>query len=113
MRRMHWAAAGVVGALLGLAGCQGPYRPMAYRNGDMPPMDYGMPATEGPMLGNGNSFPVPPGTVVMPGSEAPGMPPSNPPIMPPASGTAAPPLNTPGPVGPMPRLTPTSAGQTK
>jgi hypothetical protein len=86
---------------------------MAYRNGDMPPMDYGMPVTEGPMLGNGNVFPAPPGTIVMPGSEVPGMPPSNPPIMPPASGTPAPPLNAQPPIGPPPRLTPTSGNPTK
>jgi hypothetical protein len=113
MRRLRWAAAGLLLGLWGLAGCQGPYRPMSYRNGDMSGMDYGMPVTEGPMLGNGDSYPVPPGTMVMPGSGAPSMPSPNPPIMPPASGTPAPPLNTPAPVGPMPRLTPTGTGQSR
>ena len=107
MRRINWAAAGVLAGWMGVAGCHGPYRPTGYRNGDMPPMDYGVPVTEGPMLGNGATFPAPPGTMVMPGSVVmPGTPPSNPPIMPPAAGTPAPPLNTP-PTGPMPRLTPT------
>ena len=114
MRRMNWVAASVMGGCMGLAGCHGPYRPMAYRNGDMPPMDYGVPVTEGPMLGNGGSFPVPPGATVMPGTVVtPGTPQFNPPVMPPASPTPAPPLNTPSTTGPMPRQSPTNENPPK
>src|SRR5205823_10165232 len=35
MRRINWAAAGALAGWMGVAGCHGPYRPMAYRNGDM------------------------------------------------------------------------------
>jgi hypothetical protein len=81
---------------------------MMYRSSEPIGMDYGVPVTEGPILGNGGAFPVHPGTIVTPGPVvAPGTPPSiQPPYMPPASGTQAPPLNAPPPTGPMPRLAP-------
>lgn len=126
MRRDLRAAAVV--ALIGLHGCggPGPFRPMAYRNGDMPPMDYGVPGTEGPILGNGGTFPATPGTIVSPGTVVnPGMPyappagvpynpPYSPPVMPPATNIpSAPPLNTPPSIGPMPRTNPPPANPTK
>lgn len=113
MRRVRRIATGAVAGLLVLAGCAGPYRPMMYRQSEGPPVDFGVPVTEGPILDNGGAFPgmpgngLPPGAVVTPGTPAPAPPP---PMMPPASATPpSPPLNTPPVVGPMPRLSPTSA----
>jgi hypothetical protein len=115
-------------ALIGLNGCggPGPYRPVAYQNGGMPAMEYGVPVTEGPILGNGGAFPASPGTIVSPGPVVtPGTPfvpppgsiynpPQNPPIMPPATNNpSSPPLNTPPSIGPMPRTTPPPASPTK
>ena len=109
MRRSH-AAAAIVGGMMLLSGCAGPYRPVMYRQSEGVPFDFGVPATEGPILDSPGMVPSFPGAMPAPGPVVtPGTPPINgapAPVMPPASGTRAPPLNTP-PVGPMPRLAPT------
>src|SRR5438093_333716 len=111
MRGWTTIAVGLLMGLAGLAGCNGPYRPATYRRPEAQPFDYGVPVTDGPMLGNGGMYPMMPGTVMPPGTGMPpgtvvppGMPPPNVPVMPPASGT--PPLNQPPPTGPAPRSGP-------